>query len=52
MTSREELTAQLEATRRQLDEMTAEAARNDEIMRRAQARELQLLQSESLDTLI
>jgi diguanylate cyclase (GGDEF)-like protein len=52
MTSREELKAQLEASRRQLDEMTAEAARNDEIMRRAQARELQLLQSESLDTLI
>ncbi len=52
MTSRQELTAQLEATRRQLEEMTAEAARNDEIMRRAQQRELQLLQSENLDDLV
>ncbi len=52
MASREELSAQLEAAHRQIEEMTAEAARNDEIMRRAQQRELQLLQSESLDTLI
>jgi diguanylate cyclase (GGDEF)-like protein len=48
----EELEAQLEATRRQLEELTAEVARNDEIMRRAQMRELQLLQAESLDGLI
>ena len=52
MTSREELEAQLEATRRQLEEMTAEAARNDEIMRRAQQRELQLLKAETLDALV
>lgn len=52
MMSREELEAQLEATRRQLDELTAEVARNDEIMRRAQMRELGLLQAENLDGLI
>ena len=52
MTSREELEAQLEATRRQLDELTAEVARNEEILRRTQRRELRLLQSESLDALI
>ena len=52
MTSREELEAQLEATRRQLDELTAEVARNDEKMRRTQSRELRLLQAETLDTLI
>ena len=52
MTSREELEAQLEATRRQLEELTAEVARNDEIMRRAQMRELRLLQAESLDGLM
>ena len=52
MTSREELEAQLEATRRQLDELTAEVARNEEKMRRTQRRELQLLQAETLDSLI
>jgi diguanylate cyclase (GGDEF)-like protein len=52
MTSTEELEAQLEATRRQLEELTAEVARNDEIMRRAQMRELRLLQAEHLDGLI
>ena len=52
MTSREELEAQLEATRRQLDELTAEVARNDEKMQRTQRRELRLLQAESLDALI
>ncbi len=52
MTSKEELAAQLEATRRQLDDLTTEVARNDEIMRRAQGRELRLLKSESLDDLI
>jgi diguanylate cyclase (GGDEF)-like protein len=51
MTSRQELEAQLEAARRQVEEMTAEAGRNDEIMRRAQQRELQLLQAASLDAL-
>ena len=52
MTSRAELEAQLEATRRQLEEITAEAARNDDIMRRAQQRELQLLKAETLDVLV
>ncbi len=52
MTSMEELEAQLEATRRQLTELTAEVARNDEIMRRAQMRELRLLEAENLDGLI
>ena len=52
MTSVEELTAQLEATRRQLEEMTVEVARNDEKMRRTHRRELSLLQAETLDTLI
>ena len=52
MTSMEEFEAQLEATRRRLEEVTAEVARNDEIMRRAQMRELQLLQAESLDGLV
>jgi diguanylate cyclase (GGDEF)-like protein len=52
MTSREELEAQLEASRHQLEEMTAEAERNDDIMRRAQQRELQLLQADTLDVLI
>jgi len=52
MTSREELEAQLGATRRQLEELTLEVARNDEIMRRAQQRELRLLQAESFDALI
>ena len=40
MTSREELEAQLGATRRRLEELTVEVARNDEIMERAQRREL------------
>ena len=52
MTSREELAAQLEATRRQLEDLTTEVARNDEIMRRSQGRELRLLQAESLDALV
>ena len=52
MTSREELEAQLEATRRQLDDLTAEVARNEEKMRRTQRRELQLLQADTLDSLI
>jgi len=52
MTSREELEAQLDATRRQLEELTAEVARNDEKMQRTQRRELRLLQAETLDALI
>lgn len=52
MATIEELTAQMDATKRQLDEMTAEAARNDEKMRRTHQRELRLLQADSLDALI
>lgn len=52
MPSVEELTAELEATRRQLEEMTAQVASNDEKMRRTHRRELRLLQAESLDSLI
>jgi diguanylate cyclase (GGDEF)-like protein len=52
MTSREELEAQLGATRRRLEELTVEVARNDEIMERAQRRELRLLQAESFEALI
>ena len=52
MTSREELEAQLDITRRRLEELTAEVARNDDIMQRAQQRELRLLQAESLDELV
>ena len=37
--------------RRQLDELTAEVARNDDKMRRSQQRELRLLQAEDLPTL-
>ncbi|MCP4300782.1 MAG: sensor domain-containing diguanylate cyclase [Gammaproteobacteria bacterium] len=52
MPSVEELTAELEATRRQLEQLTTEVARNDDKMRRTQLRELRLLQAESLDALI
>ena len=52
MPSVEELTVELEATRRQLEEMTAQVSSNDEKMRRTHRRELRLLQAESLDTLI
>ena len=52
MTSREELEAQLEAARRQLEILTAEVARNEEKMRRTQRRELRLLQAETLGALI
>lgn len=51
MQSTTELTAQLEATQRQLDELTAEVARNDEKMRRSLQRELRLLQADDLETL-
>ena len=52
MPSVEELKAELEASRRQLEEMTAEVASNDEKMRRTHRRELRLLQAESLDSLV
>jgi two-component system cell cycle response regulator len=46
-----ELTAELDAARRQLEELTAAVARNDEKLRRSQQRELHLLQSSNLDSL-
>ena len=52
MKSEEELQAQLDAARRQLQELTAEVARNDDKMRRTLQRELQLLQAEDLDSLL
>lgn len=52
MKSENELRAQLDAARRQLDELTAEVARNDDKMRRTQERELKLLQAEDLDALL
>jgi len=52
MTSTEEFEAQLEATRRQLEALTAEVARNDEIMRRAQMRELRLLQATTVNIIV
>ncbi len=52
MDSREELQAELEATRQELDLVKAEVASNDEKMRRTQQRELRLLQAETLDALL
>jgi diguanylate cyclase (GGDEF)-like protein len=43
---------QLEAYKRQLDELTGEVARNDDKMRRSQQRELQLLQAENIQSLL
>lgn len=51
MHSAQELGAQLAAAQRELDELMAEVARNEEKMRRSQRRELRLLQSESLAVL-
>jgi len=51
-TSIEELQAQLDATRRQLDELNDEVLRNDSKMRRTHQRELKLLQAEDLDSLL
>ena len=48
MSTAEDLHAQLEATRRKLDELTAAVARNEDKMRRSQRRELRLLQAEDL----
>lgn len=52
MLSVEELTKELEATRRQLALTTSEVASNEEKMRRTHQRELRLLQAETLDALI
>ena len=51
MQTAEELTDDLEIKRRQLDELTAEVARNDDKMRRSQQRELRLLQAMDLGSL-
>ena len=48
MSTAEDLHAQLEATRRKLDELKAAVARNEDKMRRSQRRELSLLQAEDL----
>jgi len=48
----DEMKAQLAASRRRLDELTEEVARNDAKMLRTQQRELKLLQAESLDSLL
>lgn len=52
MQSADDLTARHEATVRQLEELTAEVARNEAKMRRSQQREMRLLQAEDLETLI
>ncbi len=52
MATLEELTEELEATRRQLEAVTAAVASNDEKMQRTHRRELRLLQAETLDALI
>lgn len=52
MPSLEDVTAELEATRNLLEQMTREVASNDEKMRRTHQRELRLLQAESLDSLV
>jgi two-component system cell cycle response regulator len=51
MLSDEELGARLEATKRQLEEITAEAGRNEDKMRRSQQREFALLQADDLQSL-
>lgn len=43
--------AEIDALRRQLDAVTAEATRNEDKMRRSQQRELRLLQADDLSTL-
>ena len=51
MQTAEDLTDDLAIKRRQLDELTAEVARNDDKMRRSQQRELRLLQAMDLGSL-
>lgn len=48
MGSEEALAAELERVRRQLGELSAEVARNDNILRKSEERELALLQAEDL----
>ena len=51
MISDENLSVQLDATERQLDQIKAAVANNEEKMRRSQRRELELLQAEDLKSL-
>ena len=51
MDSVDDLKAALEATRRRLDELTAQAVRNDQMLQRGQQRELKLLQASDLKSL-
>ena len=50
--SNEDLASRLEATERQLAELTAAAAHNEEKMRQSQQRELRLLRSDDLESLL
>ena len=52
MASIEQLTEELEATKRKLGAMAAAVASNDETMRRTHRRELRLLKADTLDSLI
>ncbi len=52
MQTADDLNARLEASERQLEELTAEVAHNEEKMRRTQQRELRLLQAEDLEALL
>jgi len=52
MADQKELAARLEATEQQLEALTAQAARNEDKMRRSQQREIRLLQSDDLDSLL
>jgi len=52
MPSVEDLTAELEVTRRRLEQLSAEVTSNQEKMRSTHQRELRLMQAESLDKLI
>ena len=51
MLSEQDLGAQLEATKRELEEIRSEVASNEDKMRRSQQRELGLLQAEDLKSL-
>jgi len=52
MQTADDLSFRLEAAERQLEELTAEVATNQEKLRRTQQRELRLMQAEDLDALI
>lgn len=52
MQTADDLNARLEASERQLERLTAKVVHNEEKMRRTEERELRLLQSEDLETLL